>query len=152
MQQGYRPRAAGANLFDHLPIPLPVHLRDDLGARTSHAGPMTTYLEQQPDRADIDATSGPAVVIFGTNWCGFCLAAERYIAPALAEHPDVPVHAVEDGKGRALGRSYGVKLWPTLIFLRDGEEVARVVRPTSRGPLDDALAAITEGDDDVRVG
>ena len=113
---------------------------------------MTIYQEQQPDRADLDATQGPAVVIFGTNWCGFCRAAERYVAPALAEHPDVPVHAVEDGKGRSLGRSYGVKLWPTLVFLRDGEEVARVVRPTGRAQLDEALAQITEEDDDVRVG
>jgi thioredoxin 1 len=32
---------------------------------------------------------------------------------------------VEDGSGRRLGRSFGVKLWPTLVFLRDGREVAR---------------------------
>ena len=31
--------------------------------------------------------------------------------------------------GRRLGRSYKVKLWPTLIFLKDGVEAARLVRP-----------------------
>lgn len=36
-----------------------------------------------------------------------------------------------------------MKLWPTLIFLRDGQELARVVRPTNRAALDDALATIT---------
>ncbi|MGO0574830.1 thioredoxin family protein [Ornithinimicrobium panacihumi] len=106
---------------------------------------MTTYSPDQPDRADLDATEGPAVVIFGTDWCGFCRAAERYIAPALAEHPDVPVVAVEDGKGRPLGRSYQVKLWPTMVFLRDGVEVDRVVRPSGRAEIDTALAAITTG-------
>ncbi len=104
---------------------------------------MTDYSIEQPLRADIDATEGPAVVIFGTEWCGYCIAADRYIAPALAEHPEVAVHAVEDGPGRALGRSYGVKLWPTLVFLRDGAEVDRVVRPTDREALDAALATIT---------
>lgn len=104
---------------------------------------MTTYSPDQPERADLDATDGPAVVIFGTNWCGFCRAAERYIAPALAEHPDVPVTAVEDGKGRPLGRSFGVKLWPTMVFLRDGVEVDRVVRPTGREQVDAALEKIT---------
>lgn len=104
---------------------------------------MTTYRPEQHSRADLDATDGPAVVVFGTDWCGYCRAAERYIGPALAEHPDLPVHAVEDGKGRPLGRSYGVKLWPTLVFLRDGEEVARVVRPTGRAEIDDALAQVT---------
>lgn len=107
------------------------------------AGWMTTYATEQPRRETLDATQGPTVVIFGTDWCGYCRAADRYIAPALAEHPDVPVHAVEDGKGRALGRSYRVKLWPTMIFLRDGAEVARVVRPTGRQEIDEALATIT---------
>lgn len=106
---------------------------------------MTTYRTEQPDRETLDALPGPGVVIFGTDWCGYCRAAERSIAPALAEHPDVPVHAVEDGKGRRLGRSFGVKLWPTMIFLRDGVEVDRVVRPTGRQEIDEALEKITGG-------
>ena len=104
---------------------------------------MSTYSPEQPAREDLDALTGPAVVLFGTDWCGYCRAAARYVGPALAEHPDVPVRAVEDGKGRRLGRSYRVKLWPTLIFLRDGAEVARVVRPTSREAIDAALEEIT---------
>lgn len=106
---------------------------------------MTTYSPEQPDREILDASQGPAVVIFGTDWCGYCRGAERYIAPALAQHPDVPVHAVEDGKGRRLGRSYGVKLWPTMIFLRHGVEVDRVVRPTGRQAIDEALEKVTGG-------
>lgn len=58
----------------------------------------------------------------------------RHVDAALSEHPEVPVVWVEDGKGRPLGRSFRVKLWPTLIFLQDGAEVARVVRPTGRRP------------------
>ncbi|MGL4693346.1 MAG: thioredoxin family protein, partial [Stenotrophomonas maltophilia] len=49
---------------------------------------------------------------------------------------------VEDGKGRPLGRSFAVKLWPTVILLRDGQEIARAVRPHERedlAPLIDAL-------------
>jgi thioredoxin 1 len=38
---------------------------------------------------------------------------------------------VEDGKGRPLGRSFRVKLWPTLVYLDKGVEVGRVVRPNS---------------------
>ena len=49
---------------------------------------------------------------------------------------------VEDGKGRPLGRSYRVKLWPTLIFLKDGKEVERVVRPTDAHSIRNALAQI----------
>jgi thioredoxin 1 len=35
-----------------------------------------------------------------------------------------------------------VKLWPTLVLLRDGVEVSRVVRPGSREAVDEALAAL----------
>lgn len=100
------------------------------------------YAEAQPERAEIDALPGNVVVEFGTNWCGYCRAASRHIEPALADRPDVQRIQVEDGKGRPLGRSFRVKLWPTLVFLRDGVEVARVVRPTNRKQLDDALAQL----------
>jgi thioredoxin 1 len=49
---------------------------------------------------------------------------------------------VEDGPGRALGRSFGVKLWPTLVFLRDGREVDRLVRPTEAAQVAAALKAL----------
>lgn len=100
------------------------------------------YLEEQPDRAEIDAMTGPVVVAFGTDWCGYCRAAGRHIEAALAARPDVRRIQVEDGKGRPLGRSFRVKLWPTLVFLRDGVEVARVVRPTNQQVLDEALAQL----------
>jgi thioredoxin 1 len=100
------------------------------------------YAAAQPARADIDALSGPVVVDFGTNWCGHCQSARPLVAGAFERHPDLRHVKVEDGSGRPLGRSFGVKLWPTLVFLRDGKEVARLVRPTDRAAIDKALAAI----------
>jgi thioredoxin 1 len=47
-----------------------------------------------------------------------------------------------DGAGRRLGRSFLVKLWPTLIFLRDGKEIARLVRPAGVDAIRTALAQI----------
>jgi thioredoxin 1 len=47
---------------------------------------------------------------------------------------------VEDGRGRPLGRAFGVRLWPTLVLLRDGEELARVVRPAGADALQRLLA------------
>lgn len=87
------------------------------------------YEEHQPARDEIDALDGPALLVFGTNWCGYCRASHGALEQALADHPQVRVVKVEDGRGRALGRSFGVKLWPTMIGLHDGREVARAVRP-----------------------
>lgn len=101
-----------------------------------------TFADPPPDRADLDARRGPLVVEFGAPWCGHCRAAQPLVQAALATTPEVAHLRVEDGPGRRLGRSYRVKLWPTLIFLRDGVEQARVVRPTDAEALRVALAAL----------
>lgn len=98
----------------------------------------------EPSRAAVDALPGATVLEFGTNWCGYCQAAQPVIQQAFLDHSNVRHIKVEDGSGRPLGRSYRVKLWPTLIFLRNGEEVARVVRPTAAQPIRDALADIAD--------
>lgn len=92
----------------------------------------TPYLSETdaPTRTDVDALPGLTLLEFGTDWCGHCRAAQPLIAEALAQQPQWQHVKVEDGPGRALGRSYRVKLWPTLVLLRDGQELARVVRPT----------------------
>lgn len=101
------------------------------------------YEEEQPAREHIDALRGPAVLDFGTNWCGYCRASRGPVEEALAGSPDVRHLMVEDGPGRPLGRSFRVKLWPTLVFLRDGEEVARLVRPTDPATVRQALESIS---------
>lgn len=93
-------------------------------------------------RSAVDALDSPVVIDFGTNWCGICRAAAPLIATAFADHTDVLHLRVEDGPGQRLGRSFGVKLWPTLIFMHQGREISRVVRPTDVAQIADALAAL----------
>ena len=101
-----------------------------------------TFEPVEPSRAEVEALRGPAVIEFGTGWCGYCLAAQPVIAEAFAGRPGVRHLKVEDGKGRPLGRSYGVRLWPTLVFLKDGQEVARLVRPYDPRLIEEAMSKI----------
>lgn len=103
---------------------------------------MSAYIENSPTRAAVDALPGATLIEFGTNWCGFCAAAQPHITEALEKHPELRHLKIEDGPGRALGRSFRVKLWPTLIFMKDGSEVARVIRPDSAQAVSDAARQI----------
>lgn len=105
----------------------------------------TSYQTTQPERAEIDALPGIVALEFGTGWCGYCQAAAPAIAAALEDQPAVRHLKVEDGPGRALGRSFRVKLWPTVIVIKDGQEVARVVRPADSTEVRDALALAAQG-------
>ena len=110
----------------------------------------TVYAASEPSRSQIDDITEPIVVEFGAPWCGHCLAAQPLLASALAAYPGVRHIKIEDGPGRRMGRSFMVKLWPTLIFLRQGSEVARLVRPTDAAAIVQALAstALTDGKPD----
>lgn len=103
---------------------------------------MAEYVKDAPSREEIDATAGFTVLDFGENWCGYCQAARPHIEAALAGRADVTHIKVLDGRGKPLGRSFRVKLWPTLIVLKDGAEVARVVRPESADEVSAALAKL----------
>lgn len=103
---------------------------------------MSPYLTDAPERSEIEALPGPVLLEFGTNWCGFCRALAPRVERLLAAHPEVRHIKVEDGPGRPLGRSFRVRLWPNLVFLRDGVVVQQSARP-EEDEVEQGLSRIT---------
>jgi len=100
-----------------------------------------SYSEENPNIEEINKLSGYAFLEFGTPWCGHCVAASSAIKEALTPL-QLPHIKTYDGKGLPLGRAFKVRLWPTLVLLKDGAEIARVVRPTSIVDVSELLASI----------
>src|SRR3569832_2182920 len=107
----------------------------------------STYASSAPARAEIAALERPAVIEFGAPRCRYCQAAQPAMAAALHLYPRVQHIKIVDGPGRRLGRTFGVKLWPSLIFLSNGREVARLGRPDTEQVIREGLAQIAASTD-----
>ena len=97
------------------------------------------YAASALPRREVDGLPGPILLEFGNAWCGHCRRAEPMIEAAFADHASVRHVRIADGSGKRLGRSFGVKLWPTFIFLKDGKEIARLVRPADAAAVRQAF-------------
>ena len=102
--------------------------------------PPVPFVTPEPTRDAVDALRGSVLLEFGINECPHCQLVQPLVADALKRHPGVQHLRIEDGKGRRLGRTFAVKLWPALIFMKDGQEVARVLRPTTQAEIDTGFA------------
>lgn len=99
----------------------------------------------EPKLEEIQSLTGITLLEFGASWCGYCQAAQPTIAAVLAQFPQVRHLKIEDGKGRRMGRLFAVKLWPTLVVLREGNERARMVREVDAKTLSLALEHAIDG-------
>ena len=96
----------------------------------------------EPTREEVDRLPGPVLLEFGASWCPHCQAMEPGVAELLKKYPTVKHIRIEDGKGKRLGRSFRVKLWPNFVFLKDGQPLGQLARPALR-EVDSGLQEIT---------
>lgn len=77
--------------------------------------------------AEVMNSELPVILDFYADWCGPC----RMLAPTLEEiaeeREDILVGKINVDDAPALAERYGVMSIPTLLVLRNGAEVARLV-------------------------
>ena len=102
--------------------------------------PRSTELTEQNFDEALLATEGLAMVDFWAPWCGPC----RAVAPVLEEVAEasegrVTLLKVNIDEQPGLAARYGVRSIPTILFVKDGAVVDRVVGAVPRRVLQDHL-------------
>lgn len=87
------------------------------------------WKEESLTKDDLLSLAGTTVLEFGADWCPHCQAVQSTLQNHL--HDDSKRHLkIADGKGKRLGRSFGVKLWPNFVLIKDGEVQQQLARPS----------------------
>ena len=93
----------------------------------------------------VSATPGITILDFTATWCGPCKSLEPILMSLSNEYLGrVQVVAIDVEGDPVLAERFAVRSMPTLVLLRDGREVGRVVGTRPRtylaGMIDRALA------------
>lgn len=88
---------------------------------------MSAIHYKESDFAAVEAQGVTALIDFYADWCGPCKMLAPVIEELAAELSDVTVGKVNVDENPALAQKYGVMSIPTILVLKDGNEVQRSV-------------------------
>ena len=106
-----------------------ITLEPQSSAAAPAAAPSAVELETKaPEAAPAEAKAETVdgLVLFTTSTCPKCVMAKKFLADAGLEYETVVVD-----RDPQLARQYGVRQAPTLLVLRDGQEIARAEYPSN---------------------
>lgn len=82
------------------------------------------------------------LVDFAAEWCGPCKQLAVSLEQFAVEHPETPVFTVDVDQLPELAQMFNVMSVPTILVMRSGEVVGRLVGARSASRLSEEVAAI----------
>ncbi len=81
---------------------------------------------------------------FGATWCGPCKILEPNLKKMEAEFPSINIKHIDVDEYPKLAKEYKIRSVPTVILLKDGQEVKRVSGASLIAPLRKAFRELIE--------
>ncbi|MBO5305289.1 MAG: thioredoxin [Clostridia bacterium] len=76
---------------------------------------------------EVVQSNKPVLIDFWATWCGPCRMLAPIIEEIAKERADIKVGKVDVDQEGALATKFGVMSIPTIVLMKDGEEVERIV-------------------------
>ena len=90
---------------------------------------------------EVKAGEKKVLLDFYADWCGPCRMVGPIVEQIAEEHPEYVVGKVNVDEEPELARRFGVMSIPTVVFLKDGKEIARKVGVMPAGAFSEILEA-----------
>ena len=87
------------------------------------------------NESDFNTEDKLIAVKFWASWCGPCKAIEPHIKKMEEEFPQVKFVSIEIEQVPEIAQKYKVRSLPSLLLIKDGEEVQRVNGAVLLAPL-----------------
>lgn len=112
-----------------------------LASCSSEGGPDKDIMEFTEDNFSAETASGVVLVDFWATWCMPCRAMAPVIDEIAAQtRGKVKVGKVDIDKNGQLANAYGIQAIPTLIILKDGAAVEKLMGVQSKESVIEALS------------
>ncbi len=91
---------------------------------------------------ELIASGKPVVIDFWAEWCGPCRMVAPLIDELANEYPDVAIAKCDVDSNDEVAAQFRVRNIPTVVFIKNGEQVDKIVGATTKAVLEEKVKAI----------
>lgn len=104
---------------------------------------MATVVNAQNFDEEVTNSSVPVMIDFFADWCGPCKMLMPIVEELAGEYEGkVNILKLDVDESQDLAQKYGVMSIPTLVFIKNGEEVDRITGALPKDALQEKLNAL----------
>ena len=89
--------------------------------------------------SEVISSDKPVLIDFYADWCGPCKMLSPIIEAVANENEDIKVVKINVDKAQDLAIEYQVMSIPTIVVIKDGQEVNRTVGVVSKSQIEEMV-------------